>query len=69
MRTGDNFNGHMMSLASTPSELDVRDAFNQNAERLLKLSKEKMENIKSPVFLKLANMIETLDNYRNNMEG
>ena len=41
----------------------------QNAERMLKLSKEKMDNIKSPLFLKLANMIETLDNYRNNMEG
>ena len=28
-----------------------------------------MENMKSPVWLRLESMIETLHNYRNNMEG
>ena len=37
--------------------------------RVLNISDEKLANIKSPMFLKLESMIQTLDKFRTEMDG
>ena len=69
-----NSRGQMVNMMetynTTPSSTEYDKPNSQlDNRRVLNLSKEKMENLKSPVWLKLDSMIETLDNYRNNMSG
>ena len=38
-------------------------------DRILNISDTRMDNFKSPMFLKLENMISTLDKFRTEMDG
>ena len=56
-------------LKSNPSTITATKQMTKVETPELNLSEDKLANIKSPVYLKLENMIQTLDMFRNNMDG